>query len=56
LYNDDDNWSWPSNKQEQQEQQETFIGYDFSYEASDNYDNDSYDNGYSDDYGDNDYK
>jgi len=49
-----DNWSWPSNKQEQQE---ISMGHDFSYEASDNYDNNSYDDGgYSDDYGDDNYE
>lgn len=62
-YDDDDNWSWPSNKQEQQETSESHEQPDFSYEVNDDDEDDGQsegedwdDDGYSDDYGDNDYE
>jgi hypothetical protein len=58
-YTDDDNWSWPSNKEQHQEQQEmpevhSDFGYEtVSYEAADNnYDSDGYND--DDDYDDDD--
>jgi hypothetical protein len=59
-YDDDDNWSWPSNKQEQQETSKSHEQPDFSYEVNDD-DSQSEgedwdDDGYSDDYSDNDYE
>jgi hypothetical protein len=60
-YDDDDNWSWPSNKQEQQETSESHEQPDFSYEVNDDDEDDSQsegedwdDDGYSDDYSDDD--
>jgi hypothetical protein len=63
-YDNDDNWSWPSNKQEQQETSESHEQSDFSYEVNDNDDDeddgqsegeDWDDDDYSDDYGDDGY-
>jgi hypothetical protein len=59
-YDDDDNWSWPSNKQEQQETSESHEQPDFSYEV-DNEDGQSEgedwdDDGYSDSYSDDEYE
>jgi hypothetical protein len=60
-YDDDNNWSWPSNKQEQQEASESHEQPDFSYEVNDDDKDDSQsegedwdDDGYSDDYSDDD--
>ena len=62
-YDDDDNWSWPSNKQEQQETSESYEQPDFSYEVNDDDDDDGQSEGedwdnddYNDDYSDNDYE
>ena len=48
-YDDDDNWSWPSNKQEQQETSESYEQPDFSYEVNDDNDDDDDDDDSDDD-------
>ncbi|KAH8585468.1 hypothetical protein B0O99DRAFT_603280 [Bisporella sp. PMI_857] len=59
VHDDDDNWSWPSNKQETSESHEQ---PDFSYEVNDDEDDsqsegeDWDDDDYSNDYGDSDYE
>jgi hypothetical protein len=62
-YDDDDNWSWPSNKQEQQETSKSYEQPNFSYEVNNDDEDDGQSEGedwddddYNDDYSDDDYE